>query len=97
LLKTTSTISANSSGQIILNLSSLPASITDTGIKIGDYALTPTPPAPLPGDVNSDGVIDFADLKLLISQFNQSNTGFNLVGLNDFIDIFDYNRLITIW
>ncbi|OGM27879.1 hypothetical protein A2627_01970 [Candidatus Woesebacteria bacterium RIFCSPHIGHO2_01_FULL_39_28] len=38
---------SNSSGQIILNLDGLPATVTDIGVKVGDYSQG-TPPTPTP-------------------------------------------------
>ena len=48
LTKQTGTVSSNGSGQIVLDVASLPATVTDTGVKIGDYAVVTPTPVPSP-------------------------------------------------
>jgi len=48
LNKTTATITSDGTGNIIVNLATLSATVTDTGVKIGDYAVVTPTPVPSP-------------------------------------------------
>lgn len=67
----TSTLKTNASGALVLALPT-DSQIIDVGLKIGDYsdAALPTSPPLLPGDLDSDGDIDFLDILTLISWTN---------------------------
>ncbi|OGV95559.1 hypothetical protein A2W24_06705 [Microgenomates group bacterium RBG_16_45_19] len=94
-LTKTNTSQAPISGQLTLNLTSLPSTVTDVAVKIGDYTATiptPSPPPPPETDLDGDQDTDFMDLLLLI-------LGFGAGGLADFnhtgiVDIFDFNILL---
>lgn len=78
LTKSTGTIYSDSTGNIILDLNSLPSSVTDTGVKIGDYSNSPIPtPAPV-GDINGDGKIDMLDFLLLAIKYSNSDVAADL-------------------
>ncbi len=94
LTKSTTTVTSNSSGQIILDLTQLPSTVTDAGVKIGTYQLvtpTVTPPIPSPtpaGDINGDGKIDGGDLFILLKKYltNDSISDLNKDGIVNIID-----------
>ncbi len=77
LSKSATTTTSDASGVITLNLTTLPAGVTDSGIKIGDYtANTPTPtvtPAVCPmkssGDADCNGKVELLDFEIFRKEY----------------------------
>lgn len=102
LTKNTATIISNANGDIVLDLVSLPATIVDVGVKIGDYSnTTPTPTpsgTPVSGDVNGDGEVTIADLSILLANFGgtEKTRGQGDVSGNDgMVNIADLSTLLA--
>ncbi len=63
----------------------------------GEFATIGAPATSLAGDLNSDGIVNAADLSRLVSIFGQTSDlgGADLIPGNG-VDIFDYNELVRI-
>ena len=96
-LTKTTTSQAPSAGQLTFNLASLPSTVTDVAIKIGDYT-SPTPPTPSPSpqpvtDLDGDNDTDLRDLLQFLGFFGGTGQGdFNNSGR---VDVFDFSLLVA--
>lgn len=73
LSKSTSNVTSDSTGKIVLDLTTLPATVVDVGVKIGTYA-TNNGPSTGSGDANGDGSINALDLKAVLTNYLKSGT-----------------------
>ena len=87
-------MSTDSSGTLTLNLPT-DSGLTDAGVKVGSYTLSPTPttnPTLKPGDANGDGKVDFIDYAIWRLHFGQTTANgavdgdFNNSNYVDFVD-----------
>jgi len=79
LAQNTTSVTTNASGALTLNLSSLPSTTVDVGIKIGNYSAIPSP------SLSPNPMVDYRNFLDLVTQFGQNLTIFNFNQLVELI------------
>lgn len=76
----------------------------DGSIAISDHrpviatlvAKNPPAPSTIPGDFDHDGKVNLSDLQTFLAKLHTNVLGFSLVGNDSFVDLYDYNHLLTL-
>lgn len=69
LTKTSANVSSNGSGQIVLDLSVLPSTVVDTGVKIGDYSQSVNTVQVGNGETNGNSPVNNLDIRTVLSNW----------------------------